>query len=279
MSTRVLEDRRFPVTRLPSVKTLARLIFALTALFSIVGMICATIVSIDSTQYQIAAFGDGLDPSVFRYGYERVINVYSYYTMQSNILVTVVSLALVINPHRTSTVFRVFHLMSLGAIVITGLVYNLVLLPQAPPHGLALFFNVLLHMVVPVLAIIGWTVWGPPIPFKWSYIGLSMLFDVWWVGVAVIRGATIHWYNYPFIDVNKLGYDRVAIDIVVIAIAHTLIAMAVLGLDQKPLKRLTRKSIIPNVDQAEPPPDPPAIHRASGSSLHERGLLAPNPNA
>lgn len=214
-------------------KTFARLIFALTAVFSIVGMVCATISSINSTQHQVAALGNGLDPSVFEYAYERAINVYSYFTIQSNILVTVMSIILLINPYRTSNVFRVFRLMSLGAILITGLVYNLVLLPLAPPHGFALFFNVLLHMLVPLFAVIGWLVWGPRIPFKWSYIWLSLLFGVWWIGMALIRGAIIHWYNYPFINVDKLGYGRVTINIIAIVIAYVVIAMIILGLDKK----------------------------------------------
>ncbi|MGD9619332.1 MAG: Pr6Pr family membrane protein [Mycolicibacterium sp.] len=214
-------------------RTAARLIFALTAVFSITGMICATISSIDATQYQIAALGDGLDPAVFRSAYERVINVYSYFTVQSNLLVTLVSIALLINPQRASTVFRVARLTSLGAILITALVYNLVLLPLAPPHGFALFFNVLLHMVVPLFAVLGWLAWGPRIPFQWNYIWLSLLFAVWWIGVALIRGAIIHWYNYPFIDVNKLGYGRVALNTAAIAVAYVLILMAVLGVDEK----------------------------------------------
>ncbi|HQZ86670.1 MAG TPA: Pr6Pr family membrane protein [Actinomycetota bacterium] len=213
-------------------KTFARVIFGLTALCSIVGMIMATIQAADSTAAATAALGDGLRPEVFDSVWSRVLNVFSYFTIQSNILVTVISIILLINPYRTSDVFRVFRLMGLGAIIITGLVYNLVLLPLLPPHGFSLVFNVLLHMATPLLAVVGWLVWGPRIPYRQKYMWLALLFGVWWIGMALIRGAIIKWYNYPFLDVDKLGYGRVTINILVIVAFFIGIALGIMGLDK-----------------------------------------------
>lgn len=213
-------------------KTFARVIFGLTALCSIVGMIMATIQAADSTAAATAALGDGLRPEVFDSVWSRVLNVFSYFTIQSNILVTVISIILLINPYRTSDVFRVFRLMGLGAIIITGLVYNLVLLPLLPPHGFSLVFNVLLHMATPLLAVVGWLVWGPRIPYRQKYMWLALLFGVWWIGMALIRGAIIKWYNYPFLDVDKLGYGRVTVNILVIVAFFIGIALGIMGLDK-----------------------------------------------
>lgn len=195
-------------------------------------MVMAVWQAAGSTAAATAALGDGLGPEVFDSVLSRVVNVFSYFTIQSNILVTVVSIILLINPDRTSDVFRVFRLMGLGAIIITGLVYNLVLLPLAPPHGFSLVLNVLLHMATPLLAIVGWLVWGPRIPYRQKYMWLALLFGVWWIGMALIRGAIIKWYNYPFLDVDKLGYGRVTVNIVAIVLVFIGIALGIMGLDK-----------------------------------------------
>ena len=65
----------------------------------------------------------------------RVIQTLSYFTIQSNILVLVVAISLVIDPDRDGRLWRVLRLDALLGITITGLVFDLVLIRYVDPTG------------------------------------------------------------------------------------------------------------------------------------------------
>jgi hypothetical protein len=46
---------------------------------------------------------------------------------------------------------------------------------------------------------------------------LSLIFPVLWLAFTLVRGAVIHWYPYPFIDVTRLGYPKAALNCVWVA--------------------------------------------------------------
>ncbi len=223
-------------------RTFSRIVFGLTGLLSIIGMTMAATLAWGDTPQAVAALGGGLRPDVFDSAFSRVFNVFCYFTIQSNILICVISIILFVNPNRTSEVFRTFRIMALGAIIITGLVYNLILLPANPPQGINLFMNMLLHAVVPVLAIVGWLCWGPRIPFKFSYILWSLVYGVFWITLTLVRGALIKWYTYPFVNVDNLGYLHVAINLVVIAVFFVIVTSLIMWLDKKLPNPLTKEA-------------------------------------
>ena len=54
----------------------------------------------------------------------RILNIFAFFTIQSNVIVGVTCLLLALNPHRTSTVFAVFRLTGVVAIAVTFVVFH-----------------------------------------------------------------------------------------------------------------------------------------------------------
>lgn len=235
----------------PMRETSARVLFAITALISFVGVCMSAGLSAVATPAEIAKAGGIADPATFDLAVVRFLNTFTYFTILSNIIVIVTCTMLVIGLHRSSTVFRTFRVFGLVAIIITGLVYNIVLAPLSNPQGLALIENTMVHIITPVLAFLGWLIFGPRNPFRLKYVGWAMAIGLVWIAFTLARGAMIHWYPYPFVDVDNLGYPTVLINCAAILVFAAVLALAILGLDK----------VLPGI-----PSDPKETQRDSSSA-------------
>lgn len=213
----------------------ARLIFGLTAVLSLTGVTMSAVTAAGATAEKVAAAGGAAaDPATFATAADRFLNTFAAFTIWSNIIGSVVCIFLAINPHRRSTVFRIFRLYGLISITTTGLVYNFYLAGLAPePQGWSAVANDLVHRVTPLLLVGAWLVFGPRIPFRMKYIGGCVAIGVAWVTFTLTRGAIINWYTYPFVDVGKLGYPVVLLTCVGILAVAALMGMGIMGLDKK----------------------------------------------
>jgi hypothetical protein len=147
-------------------------------------------------------------PGHFTTGIQRGFNTFAFFTIQANLIVGATTLLLALNLDRTSTVFRVLRLIGLVAITVTGVVYHVALASVLDLDGVHQLGNQLVHTVVPVLAVVGWLMFGPRSRTSGRVARLSLLFPALWLAFTLIRGAVIHWYPYPFIDVTKIGYAK-----------------------------------------------------------------------
>jgi hypothetical protein len=139
----------------------------------------------------------------------RLIRFLSYFTVESNILVAVVALTLVLRPDRDGRIWRVLRLEALFGIAVTGLVYSTLLRGVVELHGAAAVTNALLHYVAPLAALIGWLLFGPRPRIDENTLVLSLIWPALYVAYTLAHGAVSKWYPYHFIDVNKLGYVTV----------------------------------------------------------------------
>jgi hypothetical protein len=147
-------------------------------------------------------------PGHFHSGVARGFNTFAFFTILSNLIVGATALLLVRRLDRTSTMFRTFRLIGLVAITVTGIVYHVALASVFQLAGVHQFGNQLVHTVVPLLTVIGWVAFGPRGLTSARIAGLSLLFPFCWLGFTLIRGAAIHWYPYPFIEVTRIGYGE-----------------------------------------------------------------------
>ena len=154
----------------------------------------------------------------FRTGAERGFNTFAFFTVQSNLIVGATTLLLAINPVRTSTVFRTFRLIGVVAITLTGVVYHVALASVLELNGVHQLGNQLVHTVVPILTVVGWLMFGPRGLTSARIAWLSLVFPACWLTFTLIRGAVIHWYPYPFIDVTTLGYAKVVLNCVWVSV-------------------------------------------------------------
>jgi hypothetical protein len=167
---------------------------------------------------------------------ERVLDWITYFTILSNIVVAVTLSALIVRPAvftrrgGVGTLWRTLRLDGVLMIVITGVVYNL-LLAEGGKTGWDQLSNSLLHMVTPLLTLLVWIVVGPRGLISPRVIGLALLLPVAWAAFALIRGAAVGAYPYPFLDVSENGLASVLVFIAVIMVVAVGIAFVLLGID------------------------------------------------
>jgi len=135
----------------------------------------------------------------------RLIRFFSFFTVESNVLVVIVAATLAVRPARDGRVWRVLRLQSLFGITVTGIVYATLLRGVVDLHGAAAVTNaLLLRRAVDDRSRVG-AVRAAPASRRAHPRGV--------VGVAgslhrytFAHGAVTDWYPYPFVDVTVLGY-------------------------------------------------------------------------
>lgn len=138
----------------------------------------------------------------------RLVRLVSYFTVQSNLLVAVVSWSLLRDARRDGPVWRVVRADALLGITLTGLVHFFLLRPLLHLEGLNRAADNGLHLVVPALAVLGWLLFGPRPRLDLRTVRWALLWPVAWLVWTLASGAVTEWYPYPFLDVGEHGYLR-----------------------------------------------------------------------
>lgn len=206
----------------------ARTCFASTALAVLIGLVTQLIVSATTP-------GDFSPNATI-----RTLNVFAYFTIQSNIVVGVTCALLAARPGRASTVFRVFRLDGILCITVTFVVFRVALAAQSDLHGWAAFADFMLHGLVPALCVLGWLLFGPRGTLTPRVAAWSAAFPLAWLVFTLVRGAFIDWYPYPFLDVTVHGYGRVLLNCLMIAVFFVALAAGATALD----RLLSRRSAL-----------------------------------
>lgn len=154
----------------------------------------------------------------------------SYFTIQSNLLVALACGRLAQDPAYDGRGWRVLRLAAIVGITVTGVVHFLLLRPLLELEGLDRLADSLLHLVVPLLAVVGWFAFGPRPRVPWSAVGQAFLWPVAWLAWTLVIGGLSGWYPYPFLDVDLHGAAPVALtSAVVAAVFIALAALAALA--------------------------------------------------
>ncbi|MCW0216664.1 MAG: Pr6Pr family membrane protein [Pseudonocardia sp.] len=177
-------------------------------------------------------FSAGQPSERFPTGLSNALNIFAFFTILTNLLLGLTSLALSAGRPQ-GLALRVLHLDAVLGIAVTGVVYHLVLAPLDDPRGLAAVANFLLHTAAPVLGVVGWLVVGPRGLTSLRTVLLAAIYPLAWLAVTLGRGAVIDWYPYPFVDVSALGYGRVALDCVVVAVLFLGLGFGALAVDRR----------------------------------------------
>ncbi len=156
----------------------------------------------------------------------RFIRMFSYFTIQSNLLVGVAAVTLAVNPARDGRVWRVMRLDGLVGISVTGVVYTTVLRSGISLHGWAVATDAVFHYVVPLMAVVGWLAFGPRPRVDRRTVAWSLAWPVAWLGYTLLHGDVSGWYPYPFIDVLVHGYTVVALNSLLVTVVLAVTAAA-----------------------------------------------------
>ncbi|TGK43843.1 Pr6Pr family membrane protein [Leptospira andrefontaineae] len=201
--------------------TLARLVFVSTALICFVGVLLELWYAYHHTSSLppnagfTRTFGPGLD---------SLLNQFVFFTTQSNLILGVTTLLLAFNLDRTSSSFHVWRLIGIINITITGIVFNFVLQTVPKNNIIADTASTLEHNIAPILAVLGWIIFGPAKTVTLRRILLAAILPIGYATFTLIRGAIQEWYPYNIMDVPRLGYSGVMINIIGIFVLFLLIA-------------------------------------------------------
>ena len=194
--------------------------FALTALIVAVGIVVQLFATADNEAGHFT-------------GTKAVLNVFCYFTIQSNLLLGITSALLAIRTNRRSTAFRALRLDGVLAMAVTGIVYHTVLAGLDDLDGMAAFANVVLHTVTPLLAVIGWLVFGPRGQTNARIVWWSVVYPVLWLVFTLVRGPLAgDFYPYPFVDVAEHGLGRVLLNCLVVAVLFLGLGTGATALDR-----------------------------------------------
>lgn len=167
---------------------------------------------------------------------ERLLDWSTYFTILSNVTVAVVVTMLLVRPSlflrsgSTGLAWRALRVDSVMMIVVTAIVFNL-LLATGGKTGWDAVSNSMLHIITPTVTALVWLLAGPRGLIRWSAIWAALILPVAWAAYALIRGAVIGAYPYPFLDVAANGLASVLLFIVVICIFGIIIMAVMLGID------------------------------------------------
>lgn len=164
-----------------------------------------------------------------------IVQVISYFTIQTNLLIAVALTVILIKPNSSWGKFfsrtRVLTAMAVY-IVIVGLVYAFVLSGIWELKGLFKLTDFLLHTLSPISYVVFWLVFVTHEKINWNQILYWAIFPLLYLAYVLIRGAICSEYPYPFLNVVKLGYGRVVINSFFVLIAFLVISICFIGISR-----------------------------------------------
>jgi hypothetical protein len=179
------------------------------------------------TQYSLMAANAG--PHLL----ERTINFFSYFTIISNILVAMAMTLPWLAPH--SRVGRFFLLPAartaiVAYIIIVAVVYHTMLSRLYHPQGLRLVCDIILHYVMPPLFVLDWLLFVEKHDLSWKLplpsFALPVVYLIW----TALHGAFAGFYPYPFLNVNRIGYEQSLMNVGGLILAFVCLILALVGI-------------------------------------------------
>ncbi len=155
----------------------------------------------------------------------RLARYAAYFTIQSNLLVAITALQLARNPRRDGEWWRVLRVVAVVGIGVTGIVHFFLLRPLLELNGWDYAADKALHMVVPVLAVVGWLVFGPRPRVTIRAVALALAWPLAWLVLTLVVGGLSGWFPYPFLDFDENG----AGEVIVACVGVTLVFLAGFG--------------------------------------------------
>lgn len=164
-----------------------------------------------------------------------LVNFFSFFTVFTNTLVAVVLTYAWVQRPSAARRFFLAPVVSSGiavSIVVVGVAYSLLLRHLWQPEGVQFVADELLHDVMPVLFLIYWWWCVPKGTLRLKHIGLWVIYPLVYFAYALLRGHVLGLYQYPFIDVDKLGYPQVLLNAGGILAGFVLVALGVVAVDR-----------------------------------------------
>ena len=163
----------------------------------------------------------------------RMVQTFSFFTIQSNLLVLVVAIMMIADPLRDGRFWRVLRLDALIGITITGLVFDLILIHYVHPSGWQLVATIGFHYIAPWASVLGWLLFGPRPRIDRSSAVWMFVWPIAWIVYTFVHGAIAHWYPYPFLNVDKIGFWPSLLSTVVVLVVAVVLLLLFALIDRR----------------------------------------------
>lgn len=130
-------------------------------------------------------------------------------------------------------------------ICITGLVANFILhIQPGPPYVLNIPTSTMVHIIVPIMALIDFLFFDAHRRMKWHYSLTWLIYFPLYLGFVLVRASiwpnagpghdslTTSSYPYNFIDVSQIGWAQLGINICIYLAAFLALGLIIVGLDR-----------------------------------------------
>lgn len=170
------------------------------------------------------------------------VNFFSFFTIESNILIALVFLAAVFLVPKDDD-FDTFAMIRGAAtlyMVATGIVYVLLLsgLEEALQTQIS-WVNLILHYVMPVMAVVDWVTDPPHGRLTIDRAVVWLAFPAVYLIYSLARGHIVGWYPYPFVNPEQVGgYGEVALYVMALTTGFIIIAFALIWAARRRATRL-----------------------------------------
>lgn len=167
-----------------------------------------------------------------RTAFDGVVAFLGYFTVLSNLFVALVATLPLLAGDRSAGREAGSALVAgcaTTAILTVGIGYHLLLRHVWAPQGLQWGADVILHYAVPLATLACWSAWSPATRFDPRLPLLWCLYPIGYGVYAVVRGAVLGSYPYPFIDIAVLGYRQVLLNMLGLLMCFLVLGYAVLA--------------------------------------------------
>lgn len=143
------------------------------------------------------------------------VRFFSYFTILSNLLVLLVTATCAFVPESVAGRWFARPVVRGGVALYIGVtlgIYATILQALWEPQGAQWWADTGLHYAAPVLYLSWWLLAVPHGLLRWSDLPRWLLFPLAYLGWVFVRGAWVHEYPYPFIDLGALPLSRVLLN-------------------------------------------------------------------
>lgn len=181
-----------------------------------------------------------------------LVNYVSYFTVESNLLVTVAAVVVTL-AGRVPRRWEPVYLAGLVGISVTGVVYHAVLAGQVELRGMEVVHDLVQHTLVPVGAVLGFVLLAPRLRRRaWWFLAWPVLWLAWTLGRAQVADPrftgpddTFLPVPYDFLDASEIGWTAVTVN--ALAVTALLVGLAAVYLWLAP--RLRGADVPPAVSE------------------------------
>jgi hypothetical protein len=174
-----------------------------------------------------------------------VVNFFSYFTIESNIIgVVVFAAGAVLAGLRAvpSPLWLAVRGASVVYLAFVGAVFNTVL-TGTDLGDLIPWVNVVHHMVMPVAVVVDWLLWPPARRIPLGVAALWLVYPALYTAYSLIRGAQVGFYAYPFFNPSvQAGYGGVAVYCAVLLVAFLVLGLLIRWLGNLRAARVIRRA-------------------------------------